>query len=411
MQRFLVFEMSVVRSICICRDAIFARLVDQKHGGLSVRNMTCCNTETYVIRHSKYLVHWIMTLHSFLLLSVSVPFPFCSIFASTVNAQPSATDPQNAALIELGRTLFFDVRLSQDGTVSCAFCHQPEKGFTDGKSVAQGIHGRHGTRNTPSLRNVAYTPAKFWDGRRPTLESQVLDPFFNPNEHGLRDQGELLSKLSEGAPYKNLMPKALGIQITHVTPANIAQALSAYLLSLTHTETRLERYLFKRDTTALTLNERRGLDLFRGSAQCTTCHLILDTEVPLTDGEYHSLALGFEQLVPKLVLLTKTVSTTPRQELDRLISSDPDIAALGRFVVTLHPADIGKFKTPSLRNVADTAPYMHDGSVATLEEAVNRELYYRGKAQGRPLTLNLAERADLLAFLKTLTDVPIQRQE
>ncbi len=352
-----------------------------------------------------------MTRQFFVLTLMVALLAMSGVCLHATYAQQLMPRSQDAALIELGRTLFFDARLSQDGTVSCASCHQPEHAFSDNKNVAQGVQGRRGTRNTPSLRNVAYPQAKFWDGRRPNLESQVLDPFLNPNEHGLRNQAELLSKLGEGAPYKDLMLKAFGVPMTQVTPANIAQALSAYLLSLTRTETPLDQYLFKHDATALNLNERRGLDLFRGRAQCVTCHLISETEAPLSDGEYHSLALGFAQLVPKLALLTKTVTTTPRQELDRLISSDADIAALGRFVVTLRPTDIGKFKTPSLRNVADTAPYMHDGSIATLEDAVDREIYYRGKALGRPLVLSLAERADLLAFLKSLKDVPVQRQE
>ncbi len=317
---------------------------------------------------------------------------------------------QNAALLALGRTLFFDARLSQDGTISCASCHQPEKAFTDGRNVAQGVHGRQGTRNTPSLRNTAYTQAKFWDGRRPSLEAQVLDPFLNPNEHGLRDAAELLNKLGDRADYDSLWQKAFGHSrtVSEEKPTEIAQALSVYVRSLQQTDTPLDRHLFKRDATAFNLNERRGLELFRGRARCTICHHIGTTEAPLTDGEYHSLALGFDSLVPKLTQLTKTVTTTPRQELDRLISSDADIAALGRFVVTLRPTDIGKFKTPSLRNVADTAPYMHDGSIASLKEAVEREIYYRGKTLGRPLVLSLAERADLLAFLKALKDAPVQ---
>ena len=269
------------------------------------------------------------------------------------------TRARSAALTELGRKLFFDVRFSQDGTVSCASCHQSEKAFTDGRVVAQGVHGRQGTRNTPSLRNAAYTQAKFWDGRRESLETQVLDPFINPNEHGLRDHAELLRKLEESTDYDELWQNTLGLSIKQVKPTDLAQALSAYIRSLKQTNTRLDRYLFKREETAFSLNERRGLELFRGRAQCTTCHLIGKAEAPLTDGDYHSLALGFDRLVPQLPRLIKTVMTAPRQEIDRLISSDAEVAALGRFVVTLRPADIGKFKTPSLRNVADTPPSTH----------------------------------------------------
>jgi cytochrome c peroxidase len=331
--------------------------------------------------------------------------------AEAADKHSRATRSQSATLTELGRTLFFDVRFSQDGKVSCASCHQLEKAFTDGRVVAQGVHDKQGTRNTPSLRNATYTQAKFWDGRRADLDSQVLDPFINAQEHGLRDHAELLQKLHESTDYNKLWQRAFGSVVSSAELTDLTQALSAYVRSLKQTNTRLDRYLFRRNGTALNLNERRGLELFRGRAQCTTCHLIGKAEAPLTDGDYHSLALGFERLTPQLPRLIKTVAATPRQDIDRLISADAEVAALGRFVVTLRPADIGKFKTPSLRNVADTAPYMHDGSIATLEEAVEREIYYRGKTLGRPVMLSLAERADLLAFLKALTETPTEQQQ
>ena len=350
--------------------------------------------------------------HALLHLGFVVAVLVASIGQSQAAAEHSQlARSRSAALTELGRTLFFDARFSQDGTVSCASCHRPESAFADSKVVAQGVQGRRGTRNTPSLRNATYTQAAFWDGRRPNLESQVLDPFFNPSEHGLHDHADLLRKLEESTGYHELWQNALGLSIKHAKPTDIAQALSAYVRSLKQTNTRLDRYLFRRDGTAFDLAERRGLELFRGRAQCTTCHLIGKTEAPLTDGGYHSLALGFDRLTPQLPQLIKTVTATPRQAMDRLISTDAEVAALGRFIVTLRPADIGKFKTPSLRNVADTAPYMHDGSIATLEEAVEREIYYRGKTLGRPLVFSLAERADLLAFLKALTETPTEQQQ
>ncbi len=355
-------------------------------------------------------------MRMFLLLGFVVAVLLCS--SATVSAgQLQAADKdsrltraRSAALTELGRTLFFDARFSQDGAVSCASCHQPEKAFTDGRVVAQGVQAKQGTRNTPSLRNATYTPAKFWDGRRADLDSQVLDPFINAQEHGLRDHAELLQKLRASTDYNKLWRRAFDAAINRAELTDLTTALSAYIRGLKQTNTRLDRHLFRRNETALSLNERRGLGLFRGRAQCATCHLIGKTEAPLTDGDYHSLALGFDRLTPQLPRLIKTVTTTPRQDIDRLISADAEVAALGRFVVTLRPADIGKFKTPSLRNVADTAPYMHDGSIATLEEAIEREIYYRGKTLGRPVVLSLAERADLLAFLKALTETPVKQQ-
>lgn len=242
-------------------------------------------------------------------------------------------------LIELGRALFFDARLSRDGTVGCTTCHQPEKAFADGKKVAEGIQGKKGTRNAPSLRNAGYAKAQFWDGRRPSLEAQVLDPFINPVEHGLRDHDALLVKLRQSADYEPLCEKVLGKSVKRIELGEIASALSAYVLTLKETDTRLDRYLFAPDTSALSPAEQRGLGLFRGRAQCATCHALGETEAPLTDGRYHSLAVGFDRLAPKLASLTKRVAKTPREEVDRLISSDADLAALGRFVVTRSPPD------------------------------------------------------------------------
>lgn len=198
-------------------------------------------------------------------------------FGSTAQAddgQEALLHPQRASLRELGRRLFFDARFSQDGTVSCAACHQPERAFSDGKRVAQGVHGRQGTRNTPSLRHTVSTQAMFWDGRRPSLETQVLDPFINPHEHGLHDHAELLRRLRESPEYDALLHETPSLLSTEAQLTVVAAALSAYVRSLAPTATRLDRYLFHGETSALQPNERRGLELFRGQAQCTTCHHI-----------------------------------------------------------------------------------------------------------------------------------------
>jgi cytochrome c peroxidase len=314
---------------------------------------------------------------------------------------------QAESVVRLGRVLFFDTGLSRDGTVSCASCHQPDRAFSDGKPVAVGIEGRKGTRNTPSLRGAVYTQAQFWDGRRPRLEEQVLDPFFNQNEHGLNDLTELLSKIRQKEEYTALFSNAFGSPLRQFEATRVAEALSAYVRNLKQIDIPLERYLFGKESSALNPAEQRGLNLFRGRAHCADCHVISGRSAPLTDGKFHSLAVGFDRLIPQLAPLSRKVAKATREEIDRWISSDADVAAMGRFVVTLNPADVGSFKTPSLRNVASTAPYMHDGSIATLEEAVERELYYRGREQGRPMVLSRGEREDLLAFLKGLKEVSV----
>jgi cytochrome c peroxidase len=310
-------------------------------------------------------------------------------------------------LVQLGRKLFLDTRLSRDGTVSCASCHQSDRAFTDGKPRAEGIQGQTGTRNTPSLYNAAYTDAQFWDGRRHNLAEQVLDPFINPREQGLTDHAELLQKFRAAKDYEALFQKAFKRPLAHAAATDIADALSAYINHLKPQHTRLERYLSGQGQ-EFSAAEQQGLELFRGRARCADCHHLGTHTAPLTDGDYHTRGIGLSQLSSRLAKLTKALVAQALPDRERVIGEDPDIAALGRFVVTLQPLDLGKFKTPSLYGVALTAPYMHDGSLATLEEAVDWELYYQGQESRQPIVLSQAERANLLAFLRALVPLPAQ---
>lgn len=320
-----------------------------------------------------------------------------------------ATNPGSLAVIDLGRRLFFDRSLSGNGQISCASCHIPENAFSDGKAVAQGIGGRQGTRNTPSILNAGYNAAQLWDGRRTTLEDQVLDPLFNPIEHGIDNAEGLLQRIRQDGHYEPIVKKAFGAELTDINTFMVSKALAAYVRSLTVGNSPVDRYLYAGEKTALSSDQLRGLELFRGSAQCTTCHPIGERSATLTDNDYHSMAVGFDRLAPKVAALARQAAQASPTELDRLILGDPDAAAAGRFIVTREPQDIGKFKTPSLRNVALTAPYMHDGSIATLEDAVNHEIYYRGQAMGRPLILTPIEKTYLVSFLKALTSAELPR--
>lgn len=306
-------------------------------------------------------------------------------------------------IANLGCTLFFDKRFSRDHTISCGSCHRPDLAFADGKAKAEGIEGQTGTRNTPSLFNASYTQDKFWDGRRTSLTEQVLDPFTNPREHGLDNQDQLLGRFKAAEDYTNAFIAAFNQGLSQATANNLAQALTAYVISLKPQGTTLDRFLAKQDKSALSAAEKNGLELFRGRAQCANCHTLDDTNASLTDGSYHNRGVGFRQVMPRLAKLTKTITAMPSEDRTLSIGNQADIAALGRFVATLQPADIGKFKTPSLREVAATAPYMHDGSLATLEQAVDWELYYQGQGSGHPIGISQTERADLLAFLRALT--------
>lgn len=303
----------------------------------------------------------------------------------------------------LGERLFNDKRLSADGTISCASCHVPDKAFTDGLLVAKGINGQLGTRNTPSLINIKTVKPLFWDGRRDTLEEQAKDPFVNPREHGFAQHLQVINVVRRDSSYIAAFRQAFGVAPEAISIDHITQAIAEFERTLVAYDSSAENYLYRGDTPALSESARRGLNIFRGRARCASCHLIGETHAPLTDNSFHSLGVGYKKIEPRLAEITTRLANSRGKPLDHNVISDQEISELGRFVVTLKPVDIAKFRTPSLHNVALTAPYMHDGSVATLEEAVELELYYRGAETGRPVVLTIPEREDLLSFLRALS--------
>jgi cytochrome c peroxidase len=329
----------------------------------------------------------------------------CWMFMA-IHARANATSEQ--ARIALGERLFFDKRLSGDGQISCASCHQPERAFSDGLATARGIGGQMGKRNTPSLLNVDEQRTLFWDGRRASLESQVADPFTNPIEHGLTNTDAVVAKVRADTGYAGTVSAAFGIRLETLTFEQIAVALAAFQRSLKAQPSPFERYWLVGEETAISDRAKRGLALFRGIGGCAQCH-VLGTEpqrsAALTDNQFHDVSVNVEGLQRRLPdIVQRAMHATP-EEIDRLVSQDADIAALGRFLATKNPRDIGKFKTPSLRNVAVTAPYMHDGAVATLEQAIDVELYYRSAQLGKAVVLTPAEKQDIKSFLETLTNV------
>ena len=305
----------------------------------------------------------------------------------------------------LGERLFFDKRLSADRSISCASCHQPDRAFTDGLSTARGIGGHLGTRNAPSLYNASLTDVQFWDGRQPSLEGQAPEPFVNPVEHGLRNYSALLTTIRQDAAYARDFKAVFGVSPSAIEMQHVAKALAAFERNLTAGNSAFDRYYYGHDQGALSTQAVRGLIIFSERAQCVNCHSIGPRGAALTDGQFHSLHIGMPRIEKRLPELTQLVVRMRNQghSVAEIVLTDGDIAELGRFVVTLSPADIGKFRTPSLRNVALTAPYMHDGSVQTLEAAVDQEIYYRTAQSGRPLILTPQEKADLIAFLTSLT--------
>lgn len=314
-----------------------------------------------------------------------------------------ADNPQSPEKIALGRALFTDKRLSADGTISCASCHQPERAFTDGLRVARGIREQEGTRNTPTILNAAYSTTQFWDGRRKSLEEQTKDPFINPREHGLNSHSKILGVVTTDAGYARQFREIFGVTGDDVTMERVVKAIASFERSLVAGDSPFDHYFYDRNKDALTREAVRGLEIFQGRGKCAACHTIGTDSATFTDHLFHSLGVGYKRIEARLAKIAEYVAKANGKELDEVVLNKSEVSELGRFVMTLNPADIGRFKTPSLRNVAMTAPYMHDGSVKTLEEAVDLEVYYRSIEGNRPLILTPLEKADLVAFLKSLT--------
>jgi cytochrome c peroxidase len=286
---------------------------------------------------------------------------------------PTPEDNRLAAdRIELGQKLFFDPLLSHDQTLSCSSCHDPERSFTVAEPFAKGIDGQRTTRNPPALVNRAYGRSFFWDGRAGSLEEQVLQPIQNEKELYL-SLDELEARLREHQEYLTAFQQVFGQKPRR---DDIARALASFVRSLLVGDSPYDRYLLG-DREALSAEARRGLRLFRGKANCTACH----AGPNLTDEEFHNTGIAWR---------------------------DSKLLDEGRYAVTKDDADRGAFKTPTLRQISQTAPYMHDGSLASLAEVVQR--YNAGGVPNphldreiRPLNLTDEERKDLVAFLESLT--------
>jgi len=325
--------------------------------------------------------------------------------ASKMSAD-AANEGDSDVEIRLGQRLFFDTSLSRDGRTSCATCHRSENYFADERSLSRGVDGAIGTRNAPSLLNAIRHSTFFWDGRRASLEELVLDPITNPIEMGLRDGVELCSRLRGQPTSVAAFVQAYPGPGTAITPDHVRASLSAYVRSLGSGRNAYDRYRGDPKRYPLEHEARQGLDLFAGKAGCSACHRLDGTPATFADDSYHHSDIGRVQIERHLPALTSTVREENLQgeALGRRVAADAHWAALGRFVVTHDPKDIGAIRTPSLRNVAVTAPYMHDGSIATLADAVNIEIYYRGISRTHPTILTADEQKALLAFLSALTD-------
>ena len=291
-------------------------------------------------------------------------------------------NPMSCGKILLGKKLYFDPRLSFDNTVSCATCHDLRLSGTDGGAVSTGIDDQKGGRSAPPSVNAAYMDTQFWDGRAPTLEEQAKGPPTNPIEMGMPSHDYLVEKLRGIEEYRKDFQNAFG---EAATIDNAAEAIAAYERTLLSGNSPFDRFRYAGEEDAISEMAKTGMGIFVGKGRCITCHQFTASYALFTDNNFHNLGVGMD-------------------------NENPD---LGRYLVTGKEKDKGGFKTPSLRNIALTGPYMHDGSEHTLEEVV--EFYDRGGNPNpnldgamMPLKLTTIEKMALVEFMKSLTssDIP-----
>jgi cytochrome c peroxidase len=324
-------------------------------------------------------------------------------------------DPPTPAKIALGKKLFFDRRLSVNGTMSCGMCHVPEQGFTSNDlRTPLGVEGRSARRNAPTILNVAYYERLFHDGREASLEAQVWAPLLADNEMGNPSATSVVERIAALPDYSGLFEAAFaGMRADRGT---IGRAVAAYERSLASAGSRFDRWWYGGERAALTPEERQGFAVFRFRGGCAQCHTIDDRHALFTDQRFHNTGSGRARAEaagrPVRVELAPGVVTTVLPATIATVG-EPDAVDFGRMEATRDPEDRWKYRTPSLRNVALTAPYMHDGSLATLEEVV--EFYDRGggddpaKAEWLfPLRLGADDKHALVAFMKTLTGANVE---
>ena len=326
-------------------------------------------------------------------------------------------NPQTAAKIALGDKLFHDTRFSSTGQVSCSTCHDKEKAFTDGPlQTSEGIEGLTGTRNAPTVVNAAYFDTQFWDGRSPSLEDQALHPFTNPVEMGLKDHEPILEIVRSDSDYAKAFADVFGVSGKKITMDEVTKAIAAFERVQVAGESPFDRWRFGGQSDALTEQQQRGFDLFINQGRCVSCHVIEQTQALFTDNRFHNIGVGINNVqndVPKLAGEFLEADMT-LLEVDVEVLSDARTSELGRFAVSHGFDDLGSFKTSTLRNIAVTAPYMHDGSIATLRDAVvhynNGGVTNEGDPVNdflsggiRPLNLEDDQIDDLVAFLEALT--------
>ncbi len=323
-----------------------------------------------------------------------------------------ADNPPTLAKIALGRKLFFDRRLSANNTMSCAICHIPEQGFTNNElATAVGVEGRSVRRNSPTSYNVAYARTMFHDARDVSLETQIFGPLLAQREMANPSMGLLLEKISKLDNYSVLFRRAFAAPPNVL---NLGQALASYQRTLLSANSPFDRWKFGGDRQAMSAQAVAGFELFIGKAGCGGCHLIGERSALFTDHGLHNTGIGTARDLngaqdgpPIDVEIAPGVTVKLARDVIRSVG-DPPQKDFGRLEVSDDPADLYRYKTPMLRNVELSAPYMHDGSLRTLRDVV--EFYNRGGAPNPgldpalvPLGLTSSQKKSLVVFLRSLT--------
>ncbi|MEP6717315.1 MAG: cytochrome c peroxidase [Terriglobia bacterium] len=295
-----------------------------------------------------------------------------------------ADNPLTAQTVALGRRLFYEKKLSGDNSLACASCHNPLLGFTDNQRHSTGVGGKSGTRNAPTVINSAYAPVQFWDGRAASLEAQAAGPIANPVE--MNQTHEIsVKKLDDDPVYKKQFEQAFGPG--PVTLQKVEMALASFERTVISGDSPFDRYQYGGDKKALSPAAIRGLAIFTDKTRgnCAACHTIEQNYALFSDGKFHNIGVG--------------------------VNGEGELTDPGRYGESKVEGDHGAFKTPTLRNIATSAPYMHDGSLKTLKDVVD---YYVGGGNSNPyldkemkaIKLSIKDRADLIEFLQSLTGTP-----
>jgi cytochrome c peroxidase len=319
-----------------------------------------------------------------------------------------------AEKVALGELLYFDKRLSLDGSLSCAVCHDPANAFAEHNPLAIGIQRRPGTRNAPTVLNAMFNQAQFWDGRVRSLEEQAKRPLISSHEMGMPNLAAVVARVAAILEYQASFPRAFkreGINIE-----TIVKAIAAFERTQLSANSPFDRFIAG-DKDAITPAQKRGWDLFQHKARCVSCHTYAGSSPFFTDFKFHNT--GIVAGTPNLPALARQARQLERANSSRdleinELAHTAGFSELGRFLVTNHAKDIGAFKTPTLRDVELTGPYMHDGSEKTLLDVVR---FYNGGGEAnsylddkmRPLNLSDQEMSDLVEFLRTLTSDNVLR--